>query len=336
MKLGIIGSGAIVKEFLPKLIKMEGIDILGILGTARSADRVKEMCAANKIDCAAADFDELCSTGIDTVYIAVPNSLHVDYCVKALEKGLNVIVEKPMAGSYKEAVYLQNLAKKKECFLFEAITTLYLGNYKKIIEWLPRIGDIKLVQSQYSQYSSRYDAFREGTVLPAFDPDKAGGALMDLNLYNLHFIMGIFGEPEDVIYFANIDRGIDTSGMLIMKYPSFLASCVAAKDSKGWQGSVIQGIDGCIKCNYPANFVGMVSIELNDGTKEEYDDKGYTERMIPEFTAFMDAISRHDLEFCYDRLDQSVRVSRVQDTARKGAGIHFAADNRTDDNLGKS
>ncbi len=126
MKLGIVGSGIIVQEFLPKLVEMDGIEIIGIQGVKDMMDSVRELCGANHVPLATYDFDELCASGIDTVYIAVPNFLHFDYCRQALEKGMNVIVEKPMTSNLKEALCLQELAKSKNLFLFEAVTTLYL------------------------------------------------------------------------------------------------------------------------------------------------------------------------------------------------------------------
>lgn len=185
MKLGIIGAGLIVQEFLPRLKQMEGLDILGIQGTPKSMSAVERLCQENGVPEAISDFEDLCALGIDTVYIAIPNFLHFDYCKKALEHGLNAIVEKPMTSNDKEARILADLAREKGLFLFEAITTLYLPAYEKIKEWLPRIGTVKMAQSRYSQYSRRYDAFQNGEILPVFDPAKAGGALMDLNLYNL-------------------------------------------------------------------------------------------------------------------------------------------------------
>lgn len=200
MKLGIVGSGMIVQEFLPSLVKLEGLEIMGMQGTKASIGKVEEICIKYGIPNFTDDFDELCEFGIDTVYIAVPNFLHFEFCKKALEKGLNVIVEKPMTTNYKEAEKLSGLAKEKKLFLFEAITTLYFENYKKIKGWIEKIGNVKLVQSQYSQYSSRYDAFKRGEILPVFDLQKAGGALMDLGLYNLHYVLGLFGKPENVKY----------------------------------------------------------------------------------------------------------------------------------------
>lgn len=326
MKLGIIGSGKIVLSFLPFLVQIKGMKINAILSTPRSLEQAKNMAEAYGIPNVSSDFEEFCSFDIDTVYVAVPNFMHFDYCKKAMKKKLNVIVEKPMVSNDTEARELRDMAVDHHCFLFEAITTLYLGNYQKVKEWLPRIGTVKIAQSQYSQYSSRYNAFRQGEVLPAFDPAKAGGALMDLNLYNIHYIMGLFGKPKNYKYYANIERGIDTSGTLIMEYDGFQAICLAAKDSKGMRGSIIQGTDGIIRTELSPNLVGKAVLELNDGTVEEYDD-GYSDRrMVPEFRKFMEAIDSSNYAFCYEMLDKSVAVAEVQTKARQNAGIFFAAD----------
>ncbi|MBE6127941.1 MAG: Gfo/Idh/MocA family oxidoreductase [Erysipelotrichaceae bacterium] len=326
MKLGIIGTGMIVNNFLPFLVKMEGLSVNAILSTPRSVDKAKELAGQYGIANVTSDFDEFCGFDIDTVYVAVPNYMHFDYCKKAMERKLNVIVEKPMVSNDTEAKALRDIAVNNHCFLFEAITTLYLGNYKKVKEWLPRIGTVKIAQSQYSQYSSRYNAFRAGEVLPAFDPAKAGGALMDLNLYNMHYIMGLFGMPKSYKYYANVERGIDTSGTLIMEYDGFQAICLAAKDSKGLRGGIIQGTDGVIKTDVSPNLVGKAVLELNDGTVEEYDDGFTNKRMIPEFEAFIKAINAEDYDFCYEMLDKSVAVAEVQTKARLAAGIVFDAD----------
>ena len=326
MKLGIIGSGMIVQEFLPSLVKLEDLEILGIQGTKSGIKKVEEICKKYNIPNFTDNFDELCNFGIDTVYIAVPNFLHFEFCKKALEKGINVIVEKPITTNYREAKELEKLAKEKKLFLFEAITTLYFENYKKIKEWIAKIGDIKLVQSQYSQYSSRYDAFKRGEILPVFDPEKAGGALMDLGLYNLHYVLGLFGKPENVKYYANIERNIDTSGVLIMKYKNFSAMCVCAKDSEGERIGVIQGSEGKIVSEEAPGLVGKVTLKLYDGTTESFDDGFSKDRVVPEFTQFIRAVKENDLEFCYRQLEKSLLVSEVQTKARIDAGIKFTQD----------
>ena len=94
MKLGIIGTGMIVREFLPELVKMEGLEIRSIMGSPAGFEKAQALSEQFGIPKAAHDLDELCAAGIDTVYVAIPNSLHFMYCKKALEKEKNVIVMK--------------------------------------------------------------------------------------------------------------------------------------------------------------------------------------------------------------------------------------------------
>ena len=328
MKLGIIGSGFIVQEFLPKLVKLEGMEVVAIQGVPNAKEQVEALCKENSVPHAVFSFEELAALDIDTVYVAVPNFLHFTYCKQALEAGLNVIVEKPMTSNLTESEALRDLAAEKKCFLFEAITTVYFDSFRKIKEWLPLLGTVKMVHCNYSQYSRRYDAFRAGETLPAFDPAKSGGALMDINLYNLHFVMGLFGAPQDVKYYANIERGIDTSGTLLLSYPDFFATCTGAKDCAAPFSFVIEGTDGYISTQYPPNLIGKVTLHRNDGTEEVFDDNMAMDRLIPEFRFFIDCINRNDFAACMERLGESVAVSAVQTKARLGAGIVFAADQK--------
>ena len=202
MKLGILGTGKIVREFLPWLAEHTPFTVQAICSTERSAELAQSLCGQYGVPQHTTNFLELLQW-VDVVYIAVPNLQHVRYARVALEAGKHVIVEKPLAPTAAQTEELVNLARHKKVFLFEAITTQYLENYAKIRELLPRIGTVKLVQCNFSQYSSRYDAFCAGDVQPAFDPACAGGALMDLGVYNVSYIVGLFGEPNQVKYTAN-------------------------------------------------------------------------------------------------------------------------------------
>lgn len=72
MKLGIIGAGLIVEEFLPKLVQIEQLEILGIQSVPSDMDKLNRWCTRYNIPLGTNDFEELCQSGIDTVYIAVP------------------------------------------------------------------------------------------------------------------------------------------------------------------------------------------------------------------------------------------------------------------------
>ena len=301
MKLGILGTGKIVREFLPWLVEHTPFAVQAICSTERSAELAQSLCGQYGVPQHTTNFLELLQW-VDVVYIAVPNLQHVRYARVALEAGKHVIVEKPLAPSAAQTEELVELARRKKVFLFEAMTTQYLENYAKIRELLPRIGTVKLVQCNFSQYSSRYDAFCAGDVQPAFDPACAGGALMDLGVYNVSYIVGLFGEPNQVKYTANMERGIDTSGILTMDYSGFKAVSIAAKD-----------------CAAPARYVIQ-------GKEVHYNLNGGRPRQAAEFEAFARALENGDQELCTRMQDTTIAVSRVLTVARRSAGIRFPCD----------
>ncbi|MBD7911589.1 MULTISPECIES: Gfo/Idh/MocA family oxidoreductase [Clostridium] len=327
MKLGIIGSGMIVQEFLTITSYLKDLELAAIYGRKSAEEKMNELKNKYKIMDIYYDYDELLNSDVDTVYIALPNNLHFEFAKKALVANKNVIIEKPITSNYKEASILKDLAKQRNLFIFEAITNQYLPNYKKIKELLPALGNIKIVQCNYSQYSSRYNSFKEGNVLPAFDPNFSGGALMDLNIYNIHYIVGLFGKPKNVEYYPNIERGIDTSGVLILDYETFKCVCIGAKDCKAPIANNIQGDKGCIYQDTPTNVCKGFELLMNDGTSSLINENNYDHRMVNEFIEFIEMIKNNDLEKCYKMLEHSLIVSEAQTIARNKSGIVFPEDN---------
>lgn len=326
MKIAAAGTGMIAKEVLPQLAGW-GWELESICSTPRSkatAEQLSRQCGGTAR--VYTDFiTMLDSETVDAVYLAVPNHLHHWYAKTALMKGVNVIVEKPITSNDREATELAELARSKNLFLYEAISTLYNENYRRIRELLPRLGDIRIVTCNFSQYSSRYDRFLAGEHFPVFDAAMSGGAMMDLNLYNLHYLMGLFGVPRSASYLPNIVDGVDTSGILTLDYGRFQAVSIAAKDCGAPCSYTIQGTKGYIHQLTPANTCGEVLLHLNDGTEERF-DFSTPSRLEPEFRHFAKEIQDGDLNACYRTLDHSLDVCRVQTEARKGAGIYFPAD----------
>lgn len=325
MKLGIVGTGKIVEWVAPNLGGW-GVDIRAIAGTPRSAGKVEAMADEFGATGRYTDWHDLVAdANVDTVYVAVPNSLHFDVTKAALDEGKDVVCEKPLTSNYEEAEELARTAREKGRFLWEAVVTTRQPGFKRIRSLLPRIGTIKMATTTFSQYSSRYDAFRAGEVLPAFDPAKAGGALMDLGLYALTFTLGLFGEPVRARYLPNIERDIDTSGVAILEYDGFTSVDICAKDSGAPNRSVIQGTDGWLRMDSAPNFCAPITLHLNDGTEEFYDDTtaNVYEAEFREFMAQQDA---GDLAACYDELQNSLLVSRVQNSIRQESGVLFPSD----------
>lgn len=322
MKLAILGSGMIVQDFLSMVEQLPAIELKAIVGTERSRETLVELQQAYNIEQSFTDFDAcLAESDIDTVYVALPNHLHYEYAKKALAHKKHVICEKPFTLRLDQFIELKEIALANELVLIEAITNQYLANYREIKVGLAELGDIKIVECNYSQYSSRYDAFKEGTILPAFNPKMGGGALMDINIYNIHFAVGLLGKPQRVAYVANIDRGIDTSGILVMTYTETKVVCIGAKDSTSAIRSTIQGNKGAIVVNGATNVLDSIEKQLKGQETQLIDVKVHSHRMFEEFTEFDRIITEHDMAMVENRLVHSRLVMEVVEAALEDAGI---------------
>ena len=158
--------------------------------------------------------------------------------------------------------------------------------------------------------------------------NKSGGALMDLNVYNIHFVVGLFGAPNKVEYFANIEKGIDTSGVAILEYPTFKAICIGAKDCGAPIISTIQGDQGCVKIDGPTSVLTDVQI-LRNGRDSEILPTGNYHRMYSEFKVFAECIDNNDFTTCNKMLEHSRIVMDVLTKARQSANIIFGCERDT-------
>lgn len=318
MNLAILGTGKIVDEVLPVLKEINGIELSAILSTPRSLEKAQKLAEIYGISQASSDYDSiLANPDVDTVYVALPNHLHYDYAKKALLAGKHVICEKPFTLTLAEFEDLVAIAEQHQLFLLEAITNQYLGNFSYVKENLSKLGDIKIVECNYSQYSSRYDAFKRGEIAPAFDPEKGGGALRDLNIYNIHLVVGLFGKPEMVHYLANTERGVDTSGMLVMDYGHFKCVCIGAKDCSADIRSTIQGNKGSVTILGPTNTMPEVNLSLNGQSMQLVNQNSLNHRMHDEFVAFQNIISNREYNNQKAALEHSRAVMEVLDAAIK-------------------
>lgn len=324
MKTAILGAGTIIPAFLEAAEKIEELEIYAIFGQESDLPKMTEFQNEYGITKIYHDYDKILEDReVEVVYVALPNHLHYVFAKKAAENKKHVIVEKPFASTYAQAKELIDIADRNQVMIFEAISNQYMPNYRKTRELVKELGDVKIVQINYSQYSRRYDLFKEGTVLPVFDPKKSGGALMDLNVYNIHYVLGLFGKPEKIHYIANIERGIDTSGILTMEYPDFQCVCVGAKDCKAPVSINIQGDKGFIHSDEPANVYSSFSFAHNNGELETIALNEEMPRLYYELKVFADMVINNNYGETREYNQHTLDVMEILEEARRQVNISF-------------
>ena len=309
MKLGILGTGFIITDALDAISEVPEIEKKAIFARPKSKEKGEEFAEKYGIEKVYTDYDELlASDEIDTVYVGLINSVHYEYTKKALLAGKDVILEKPFTTTVEETKELAQIAKDNGRFLFEAITNRHSKVYDKIKEELPKIGRIRLAMGNYSQYSSRYERYKNKDVAPAFDPEAFGGALNDLGIYNLSLTVSLLGVPKELRYDANVGfNGVDVSGVVTLRYDDFIVTLSVAKDSDSPCYFTVQGEDGYIRIPGKPNEAEQVDIMVG-GKYEEYVPEPDKNRMVQEFRDFAAMQAQGDKERMYAELETTVRV----------------------------
>jgi predicted dehydrogenase len=322
MKLATIGSGVIVSQFLDAATKVDGVKL--VAAYSRTIDKSIELKKKYEMNQAFDNYDQFIkSDTFDTVYIASPNNLHFQQAKDCLLANKNVIVEKPFCSNDKESLELINIAKQKGLYLFEAMSINYMPNLELLKTKLEVISPIRWIELSMCQYSSKYDEFKRGGLPNVFNPAFSGGALMDLNVYHLNFLLSLLGDPSEMSYFpALAENGIDVSGLLLLEYPDLKASLLASKNSKGKPYGIFHGENGFIEFNEGIN--GLRSFSLNG---ENYNVQEESNRLIYEVMTFESLIRNKNYVEMYRLLDITQHRMELMTKVRLKAGIRFDADN---------
>ena len=329
MKVGMMGSGMIANVFLNTFQGKSNIEVTSIWCLERLLEPTKQMAQEFHVDHVETDMDAFLSSDLyDTAYLAVINSLHYEYAKKALLAGKNVIVEKPFTTTYAQAKELYDLAEEKDVFLFDCAPSRYSENEEALKKAIEKIGDVKIVEFAYSQYSRRYDKYMEGEVLPVFSPELAGGALYDLNIYNLSLIEDLFGMPEAYKYYPNKGyNGIDVSGVMVMDYGPCKAISFTAKDCDGQRGGFIQGTKGYIRIDsMPANVQNMY-LKMNGEEEVKIDVLKHEDSREYMFRKIDQMLENKEKEKAFAYLKKTLETMELMEKARKQAGVFFGEGN---------
>lgn len=321
MKIGTIGSGFIVDHFINAGRKVPGVEFVAV--SSRSQERANEFAEKHKINKAYGSIEAmLMDDEVDTVYVASPNSLHYSQTIQAIQAGKHVIVEKPFAGNLARAYEIFKAASDNGVYVFEAITTVHLPNYAVVKEALATIGPISIVSANMSQYSSRYDALLRGENPNVFNPDFSGGALADLNIYNIHFVVGLFGKPNSIYYSARRHvNGVDVSGVVSMEYDNFAVSLIGAKDSVAPNFVQIQAENGLISIPSSSSMITKVNV-TNDLGHQEHNLQNEPQHLY-QIKAFQEIIESDDKKRYNQLTEHTLSVVEVVEKARQSIGMYY-------------
>jgi len=319
IKLGIIGSN-FVSDWLCESVEVSE-SIVSHAIYSRTSEKGNEFAAKHNIPNVYTDLEKFLSSDIDAVYIASPNFLHYEQSMAAIVHKKHVLVEKPACLNEKEFNDLEKAAKENNVILLEAMRPGHDIGMEKIREGMKRIGTIRRSVFDFCQYSSRYDKFRAGEILNAFNPTMGNAALMDIGVYALHCCIMLFGEPKDVFSKSvMLHNGMEGMGTVFLDYGTHQAEVVYSKITDSYTPSVIIGEDGTVVINR-LSLLETAYLHMRGGDKIDLIEKRSENNMIYEIADFVSAVKG---EKSIDHFNEVTRITiRVMDKIREQNGIVF-------------
>ena len=190
VKWGILSTARINRSIIPPSHASEKTELVAV--ASRDQPRADEYAAKWEIPRAYGSYESLLADEeIEAVYISLPNNLHVEWSIRAVEAGKHVLCEKPMGKRAAEVEAAFDAAKRADRILSEAFMWRHNPQAKRLRQLLDEgaIGELRVVRAAFS--------------FALFDPenirlrtDVEGGSLMDVGCYCVNGSRFLAGEPE--------------------------------------------------------------------------------------------------------------------------------------------
>ncbi len=198
MRLGIVSTADINRKVIPGAQASEKVDLVAV--ASREQERAERYAKEWDIGRAYGSYEALLEDpDVDAVYISLPNTMHREWSIRALEAGKHVICEKPFSKRPEDVEAAFDAADRAGRLLTEAFMYRHNPQTKRVAELVREgaIGDLRVIRSAFSYSLYDADNIRLRT-------DVEGGSLMDVGCYCVSGSRLLAGEPETVFGNASI------------------------------------------------------------------------------------------------------------------------------------
>lgn len=251
VRFGIVGTGRISDWVLKGASQDPRIKVTAVCSrTAAAAEafiKRNELAHGAKIYLSVEEMAN--DPEVDAVYIGTPNQTHCPYSIACLRAGKHVLCEKPLAVNAEEGRQMAEAARRSGRLLMEAMISTLNPNFRAAASRIAEIAPVRQYSSYYCQYSTKYEALKNGVVGTAFKPGTAG-ALRDLGVYVLYPLVSLFGKPSSVRgelrTFMTPEGETDIYGTACLSYEGMDALLSWSKVCDSFQPTEISGEKGNI------------------------------------------------------------------------------------------
>ena len=253
---------------------------------------------------------------VEGVYIALTADKHAEYIKKCIKLHKPVMCEKPFTTDAEQTKELFSLAEKKGVYLAEAMWTWFSPVAHQVKKWLENdeFGEIQRVKANYHLDVRRYAA-------RLTDPNRAGGALLDIGVYPITYLYRLFGKPTKIICTGKVKDGIDLKENVDLRFPggSTYRASISMTDLKGLEKFSIVGSKGKISIPW-FHMAKQVKLKRKGGVSEVFSGDG---SYLNEFDLVVGEIRAGKKESDYVPRQATMDVMEIMDECRRQMGLVY-------------
>ena len=300
LRIGILGTADIAQRMLIPAIRSlpQRFSLVGIATRKLDIDDRKKIVATELVE----GYESLLDTGLDAIYIPLPNALHYRWIKKSLEQNIHVLVEKSMACSYQEVLELNNLAKSKNLILIENFQFQFHSQWLFIKNFVNEggIGTVRSVQSSFG-----FPPFKQKNNI-RYSRALGGGALLDAGAYPIKIAQLLLGaelavKGSNITHSTELEVDIAGSAFLVCEQTDISVFLSWGFDNFYQNKIIVWGSEGILTASriFTAGpgIKARVKIETNDGTDTKIFEDNHFINMLNNFHSLIDSGSNSNLDY---------------------------------------
>jgi len=250
VRWGLLSTANINRKLIPAIRSSKRGELVAV--ASRNQSHASSYADHWSIPYAFGSYQSMLDSGkIDAVYISLPNHLHAEWSIKALQAGVHVLCEKPLAISLVEVDKMIDASHRSGKCLAEAFMYLHHPQTRITLDWVKsgRLGEILLVRSVFNFQITDPNDIR---LIPEF----GGGSLWDVGVYPISLSQCIYGTPPITVYGQQIlsESGVDGQFYGQMQFPkSGVAQLSCSFSSPFHTSAEVIGSKGRLSLTRPFN-----------------------------------------------------------------------------------
>jgi predicted dehydrogenase len=248
LRIGILGCANIAKQFARDVADSPKVTIQAV--ASRDLSKAQQFAQTYDIARTHGSYETLLAdSALDAIYIPLPNSMHAEWAIRAMQAGKHVLCEKPLAINLAEVKRMFDVARQQGLMLLESYPYWFQPQTRDLLACLShdKIGEVRSMQASFGFTLGN----PEHNI--RMKPDLGGGALLDAGSYPLSLIRLVMGcAPERVMAHAHwATTGVDISMMATLFYADGRrAQMSCAMDTANHRRATIVGSHGTVETEY--------------------------------------------------------------------------------------